>query len=83
MFVRIEILGVIFAVGLAVLGARRWVLLPVPLLLVAAVLSGSRGGLVAFLLVGVGFAVVSRGRGRTMVLAGFIATGVVVAAATT
>ncbi len=51
-FVRIEILGIVSAVALALFSGRpRW-LLAVPLFLLAAVLSGSRAGLLAGLVVG-------------------------------
>ncbi|WP_433306682.1 O-antigen ligase family protein [Actinoplanes sp. CA-030573] len=51
-FVRIQILGIISAVALALTRGRRWPLLAVPLFLLAAVLSGSRAGLLAGLAVG-------------------------------
>lgn len=51
-FVRIQILGVISAVALVMARGRRWPLLAVPLFLLAAVLSGSRAGLLAGLAVG-------------------------------
>jgi O-antigen ligase len=51
-FVRIEILGVISAIALFLIDRRRWPLLAVPLFLLAAVLSGSRAGLLAGLAVG-------------------------------
>jgi O-antigen ligase len=51
-FVRIEILGVISAVALALFHRRLLPLLAVPLFLLAAVLSGSRAGLLAGLVVG-------------------------------
>jgi O-antigen ligase len=51
-FVRIQILGVISAVALCMIHRRRWPLLAVPLFLLAAVLSGSRAGLLAGLAVG-------------------------------
>ena len=52
-FVRIEILGVISAVALQQFSRRLWPLLAVPLFLLAAVLSGSRAGLLAGIAVGV------------------------------
>ncbi|GLX99761.1 MULTISPECIES: O-antigen ligase family protein [Actinoplanes] len=51
-FVRIEILGVISAVALFMLTGRVWPLLVTPLFLLAAVLSGSRAGLLAGAAVG-------------------------------
>jgi O-Antigen ligase len=51
-FVRIEILGIISAVALYRLRRRKLVFLGVPLFLLAAVLSGSRAGLLAGVLVG-------------------------------
>ncbi|MGX6603121.1 O-antigen ligase family protein [Micromonosporaceae bacterium Da 78-11] len=51
-FVRIEILGVISAVALYLFHRRWWPLLAVPLFLLAAVLSGSRAGLLAGAAVG-------------------------------
>jgi O-antigen ligase len=51
-FVRIEILGVISAVALHRSTGRRWPLLVTPLFLLAAVLSGSRAGLLAGVAVG-------------------------------
>ncbi|MCM0675384.1 O-antigen ligase family protein [Micromonospora phytophila] len=48
-FVRVVSLGMIAAVTLAAVSRRWWFLLPVPLLGTAAVLSGSRGGLVALI----------------------------------
>lgn len=77
-FVRIEVLGIIFAVTLLSLGVSRWVLLPVPLLVVAAVLSGSRGGLAALVVVAVAAAMVSHGLARRRVLGGFVLAGVAV-----
>jgi O-antigen ligase len=51
-FVRIQILGVISAIALYLGNRRRLPLLAVPLFLLAAVLSGSRAGLLAGLAVG-------------------------------
>lgn len=45
-FVRVEVLGLIALAGLLAIGAPRWLGASIPLLSVAAVLSGSRGGLV-------------------------------------
>ncbi|MCW2831507.1 MAG: O-antigen ligase family protein [Aeromicrobium sp.] len=49
-FVRVVLIALLAALFLAV-GRRWWVLLAVPLFLAGAVLSGSRGGLVAFAIV--------------------------------
>jgi O-antigen ligase len=51
-FVRIQILGIISAVALVMCYKRKWPLFAVPLFLLAAVLSGSRAGLLAGLAVG-------------------------------
>jgi O-antigen ligase len=51
-FVRIEILGIISAVALYRLRRRKLVFLGLPLFLLAAVLSGSRAGLLAGVIVG-------------------------------
>ncbi|MFI7488919.1 O-antigen ligase family protein [Micromonospora echinaurantiaca] len=48
-FVRVVAMGLIASIALAVLSRRWWLLLPLPLLGAAAVLSGSRGGLVALI----------------------------------
>ncbi|MEV6306535.1 O-antigen ligase family protein [Actinoplanes sp. NPDC051861] len=71
-FVRIEILGVISAVALFMLTGKRWPLLVTPLFLLAAVLSGSRAGLLAGAVVG--FAALLKLRHR-------LRTGPIVAAA--
>jgi O-antigen ligase len=74
-FVRIQVLGLIAVVALVAGGARARLLWSVPLFVVAAVLSGSRGGLLAGLVVGV--AVVLRGgwRTRRFALAGILLAG--------
>ncbi|HEU4347454.1 MAG TPA: O-antigen ligase family protein [Actinoplanes sp.] len=64
-FVRIEILGIISAWALYRFHRRILVLLAVPLLLLAAVLSGSRAGLLAGAAVGAAALVRSRRRLRT------------------
>jgi O-antigen ligase len=51
-FVRLQILGLVATAALVALGARKSILLAVPLFIISAVLSGSRGGLVAGVLVG-------------------------------
>ncbi|MEU8611312.1 O-antigen ligase family protein [Actinoplanes sp. NPDC048791] len=64
-FVRIEILGVISAVALFLITRRILPLLVIPLFLLAAVLSGSRAGLLAGVAVGVFALFKIRGRLRT------------------
>ena len=64
-FVRIEILGVISAVALFLITRRILPLLVIPLFLLAAVLSGSRAGLLAGVAVGVAALFKIRGRLRT------------------
>lgn len=61
-FVRIEILGVISAVALYRVYRRKFVFVAVPLFLFAAVLSGSRAGLLAGVAVGIIALLRSRGR---------------------
>jgi O-antigen ligase len=73
-FVRIEILGVISAVALFLLTRRLWPLLVTPLFLLAAVLSGSRAGLLAGAVVGFAALLKLRHRLRT----GAVAAAVVV-----
>lgn len=51
-FVRVMLLGVLAAVTIYAKSHRNWVILPVPIFLAAALLSGSRGGLLAGLFVG-------------------------------
>jgi O-antigen ligase len=64
-FVRIEILGVISAVALYLITHRILPLLVIPLFLLAAVLSGSRAGLLAGVAVGLAALWKIRGRLRT------------------
>jgi O-antigen ligase len=73
-FVRIEILGVISAIALYLVTHRILPLLVIPLFLLAAVLSGSRAGLLAGVAVGVAALWKIRGRLRTgpVVAAGFV-----------
>jgi O-antigen ligase len=75
-FVRIQILGVISAVAVSLCYRRILPLLAVPLFLLAAVLSGSRAGLLAGLVVG-GFALLKlrrRLRPGAVVAAGLVLT---------
>jgi len=60
-FVRIQCLGVIAAVALAIRGHQLWYLAPVPLLLYSAFLSGSRGGLAALIVAAAVAVVLGRG----------------------
>jgi O-antigen ligase len=78
-FVRIEILGVISAVALYLGNRRVWPLLVVPLFLLAAVLSGSRAGLLAGAAVGLAGLWQVRRRLRA---AAVVAAGTVLALAT-
>jgi len=73
-FVRIEILGVISAVALYLFTRRILPLLVIPLFLLAAVLSGSRAGLLAGVAVGLAALFKIRGRLRTgpVVAAGLV-----------
>jgi O-antigen ligase len=73
-FVRIEILGVISAVALYLFTRRILPLLVIPLFLLAAVLSGSRAGLLAGVAVGIAALFKIRGRLRTgpVVAAGLV-----------
>ena len=73
-FVRIEILGVISAVALAMFTRRILPLLVIPLFLLAAVLSGSRAGLLAGVAVGLAalFKIRSRLRTGPVVAAGLV-----------
>ena len=73
-FVRIEILGVISAVALYMTTRRILPLLVIPLFLLAAVLSGSRAGLLAGVAVGAVASLKIRGRLRT----GAVAAGAAV-----
>ncbi|MEU4420127.1 O-antigen ligase family protein [Actinoplanes sp. NPDC024001] len=77
-FVRIQILGVISAVAMFLLTGRVWPLLVTPLFLLAAVLSGSRAGLLAGGVVGFAALLKLRRRLRTgpVVAAGVLLLGV-------
>lgn len=78
-FVRIEILGVISAVALYLCTHRVLPLLVIPLFLLAAVLSGSRAGLLAGVAVGAVASLKVRGRLRTGAV---VAAGAVLVLAT-
>ena len=80
-FVRIEVLGLIAALALVLIGAPRWVLYACPLLLVSAVLSGSRGGLLAGIVVALILAVFAGRRFRRAAIAATVAAGAVTFAA--
>ncbi|TYB38701.1 O-antigen ligase family protein [Micromonospora sp. AP08] len=73
-FVRVVSLGVIASVTLALRSRRWWLLLPLPLLGAAAVLSGSRGGLVALVGAAVIFFVFFARR-RASILIGTVLVG--------
>jgi O-antigen ligase len=77
-FVRIQILGVISAVAMFLLMGRVWPLLVTPLFMLAAVLSGSRAGLLAGGVVGFAALLKLRRRLRTgpTVAAGVVLLGV-------
>ncbi|GAA2713624.1 MULTISPECIES: O-antigen ligase family protein [Actinoplanes] len=80
-FVRIELLGVISAVGLFLLSRRVLPLLVTPLFLLAAVLSGSRAGLIAGGVVGLAALWKIRGRlkpGPVLATGGFLVAAAVV-----
>ncbi|HET6529216.1 MAG TPA: O-antigen ligase family protein [Actinoplanes sp.] len=74
-FVRVQCVGVISAISLATMLRRYSILLIVPLLLVAAVLSGSRGGLVSLIGTAVAFAVLLRRRLGVGKIVGVAASG--------
>jgi O-antigen ligase len=76
-FVRIEVLGALAAVTLLLLGASRWLLLALPPLVVGAVASGSRGGLLAALVVLAVLAVRAGPRARGLGVAGVAASAAV------
>ncbi|WP_018784899.1 O-antigen ligase [Micromonospora sp. CNB394] len=74
-FVRVVCLAAIAAVTLAVARRRWWLLVPVPVLAVAAVLSGSRGGLVAGVGTVTAFFLFFLRRRRVVVLASTLVVG--------
>jgi O-antigen/teichoic acid export membrane protein/O-antigen ligase len=74
-FVRIEVLAAVAAVTLLLLGASRWLLLALPPLVVGAVASGSRGGLLAALVVLAVLALRAGPRARSLALAGIAGSG--------
>ncbi|XVU23124.1 O-antigen ligase family protein [Actinoplanes sp. CA-054009] len=63
-FVRVQLLGVISAIALTMLGGRKLPLVAIPLFLLTAVLSGSRAGLLAGIVVGAAALWKIRGRLR-------------------
>jgi O-antigen ligase len=71
-FVRIEMLAMLAVAALVITGARRALLWSVPLFGVCAVLSGSRGGLVAGILVGLAAALVGGRRARRIALTAMV-----------
>jgi O-antigen/teichoic acid export membrane protein/O-antigen ligase len=74
-FVRIEVLGALAAVALLAAGASRWLLLALPPLVVGAVASGSRGGLLAALVVVAVLALRAGRRARALAVAGAAGSG--------
>ena len=76
-FVRIEVLGLIAVIALVAHGASRHLLWSAPLLLAGALSSGSRGGLLAAVVVGT--MVVLAGRQRARRTAVFAAVGTLIA----
>lgn len=81
-FVRVQVLALLALAGLLATGASRWLVLSVPLLSVAALLSGSRGGLVAAAVVAAAALVRAdpRVRRAALAVAGLAVLGAVVAA---
>jgi O-antigen ligase len=73
-FVRIEVLAALAAVTLVLAGGRRRLLLAVPPLIVGAVASGSRGGLLAALAVVAVLALRAGRRARLLAMAGMAGT---------
>ncbi|WP_028925031.1 O-antigen ligase family protein [Pseudonocardia acaciae] len=82
-YVRVVVLGLIAAVALAVLHRRKLFLIPIPALVVAAILSGSRGGAVAAVGTALFVAILYRRRISRRAVAGasVIAVGVLLAGA--
>lgn len=77
-FVRIEVLGLLAAVTLIATGATRHLLWTAPLLVAGAVMSGSRGGLLAAAVVGLAVVVSGQRRtSRTVAVAGAAIAAVV------
>ncbi|MFF4892733.1 O-antigen ligase family protein [Micromonospora chersina] len=77
-FVRVISLGIIASIGLSVVWRRWWLLLPIPLLVVAAVLSGSRGGLIGLVGAGTAYFVVFARRRLSILLGTLVAGGLAV-----
>ncbi|MER7459784.1 O-antigen ligase family protein [Micromonospora sp. NPDC126480] len=73
-FVRVVALGIIASVGLFAISRKWWLLIPLPLLAAAAVLSGSRGGLVALVGAATAFFVLFARR-RFVLLVGTLVIG--------
>jgi len=80
-FVRIEVLGALATVTLLLLGAGRWLLLALPPLVVGAVASGSRGGLLAALAVVTVLAMRAGRRARLLAAGGAVGSALVLLAA--
>lgn len=71
-FVRIQVLGLIAGLALIATGRYRWIGWSAPLLVVFAILSGSRGGLVAALMVGFAAVLLSDRRARSVAFVGAV-----------
>lgn len=71
-FVRIQVLGLIAGLALLATGRYRWIGWSAPLLVVFAVLSGSRGGLVAALMVGFAAVLLADRRARSVAFVGVV-----------
>lgn len=72
-FVRIQVLGLITGLALIATGRYRWIGWSAPLLVVFAILSGSRGGLVAALMVGFAALLLGDRRARQVAFVGAVA----------
>jgi O-antigen/teichoic acid export membrane protein len=76
-FVRIEVLGLLAVAVLVTTGASKHLLWSTPLLVAGAVMSGSRGGLLAAGIVGLAIVLAARGRTSRIALVVVVATGAV------
>ena len=83
-YIRVVVLGIIAATALAVIRRRKLYLLPIPLLAVAAVSTGSRGGLLALIATGLLFVLLYRRRisARALGVAVLIAAAVLAVSVT-
>jgi O-antigen ligase len=71
-FVRIQVLGLIAGLALLATGRYRWIGWSAPLLVVFAILSGSRGGLVAAMMVGFAAVLLADRRARRLAFVGVV-----------